>query len=787
MRFSNSAVVALGVHAVAVSSSALAPGSTVKKSILIDLNEHFNNKAFGTYAGEAAFDPLNQSYPAPTFAPNGTYSSTQTGIVYKFPGYRGSSRPDNIICTGQTIHVPKSEYFSASMLVSSDVELETVSGNVTYTYADNTTSTSELRSLPWFAFLTINRGEIIFPYRYTANSTNHNTSHIFEYTGSLDAGKALTSITLPSTTNTTTGRLHIFSISLWKGSAVQIQSVRPTQKWIGNGTQVVEVTINNSGSDCVSGHGLNVSITAPGMKTLVKGSLKRLCPGDQKRVNVGVVGKMNGTATVVLDDGLLEQTEVFHNVQIGLTQWSSELESLAKHESPEWFDDAKFGIFIHWGPYAVTGWGNSSPYESYAEWFWWYTTHHPAADRSDFYDYRLRTYGRDWKYDDTFPSFTASKFDAKAWVDLFNDAGAKYFVFTTKHHDGFALFDTGNTTNRNALNYGPKRDILKELFDASSKYQPHLRRGTYFSLPEWFNPDFGPYGYAQLPGNSSTTWPGILARNPYTGETEPYTGRLPIDDFISDLMVPQMETLAFDYSTDIIWCDAGAANGTAPFAASWWNHARAQNRQVTINSRCGLAEASDFDTPEYATFSSAQRRKWESNQGMDPYSYGYNGATNASAYMNATTVVGSLVDMVAKNGNLLLDVGPRADGTIVQAEVDNLREAGRWIHAHAEAIFNTTYWFVMTEIAEQGVRFTQTNDAFYILFLERPENGTVVVDAPVPILDGDVVTALTMANGTRPALSWEKSAAGSGLTIHVPEEVLDADEHCWVFKVTYAA
>lgn len=336
------------------------------------------------------------------------------------------------------------------------------------------------------------------------------------------------------------------------------------------------------------------------------------------------------------------------------------------------------------------------------------------------------------------------------------------------------------------MNYGPKRDILGELFDAAKTYQPSLKRGTYFSLPEWFNPDFAPYGFAQTPDASSVNWPGVLARNPYTGLEEPYTGRVPIDDFIADLMVPQMEILAYNYSTDIMWCDCGAANGTAPFAAAWWNKAKTENRQVAINSRCGLAHAADFDTPEYATFRTAQRRKWESNQGMDPYSYGYNRATQDSSYMNATTIINSLVDMVSKNGNFLLDIGPQANGTIVKAEIDNLRTAGKWIHAHEEAIFNTTYWFIQTEITSpKSIRFTQTNDAFYILFLDKPEtNGTVVVVAPVPILQGDSITALGVGDGT--PLEWSKMTDG-GLKISVPATLLDEEEYCWVFKITYLA
>ncbi|RDI89150.1 5'-3' exoribonuclease 2 [Venturia inaequalis] len=762
----------------------IASRAVTAKSVPIPLVTYFNNKAFGLYPGEASFDPLNQSYPAPTIAPNGTYKSSQTGIQYEFPGYRGKSRLDNVLCLGQNISVIPAKYFSASMLVTSDVESATVSGNLTYHYSDNTTSTSELRSQPWFSFLTIVRGEIIFPYRYTSSGINYNTSNIFEYTGTLTPGKTLTSISLPSTANTTTGRLHVFSISLWKGSDVQVQAVRPTQKWSGNGTQIVEITLNNAGTECVSGSGLEISIAGGNVSTIDSGSLKRLCPGDQKRVDIGVIGKSSGNITVILNDGKHEQMTTFNNIDIGLISYTSDLESLAKHESPDWFDEAKFGIFIHWGPYAVTGWGNSSPYESYSEWFWWYSTHHPQADKSDFYDYRLRTFGQDWSYDDTFPEFTADAWNPKEWVDLFADAGAKYFVFTTKHHDGFANFNAGSTSNRSAVHYGPKRDLLGELFDAAETYQPSLKRGTYFSLPEWFNPDFSPYGFVQTPDASSVNWPGVLARNPYTGLEEPYTGRVPIDDFIADLMVPQMEILAYNYSTDIMWCDCGASNGTAPFAAAWWNKAKTQNRQVAINSRCGLAHAADFDTPEYTTFRTAQRRKWESNQGMDPYSYGYNRATLDAAYMNATTIINSLVDMVSKNGNFLLDIGPQANGTIVQAEIDNLRAAGKWIHRHGEAIFNTTYWFVQTEITgPKNIRFTQTDDAFYMLFLDKPEaDGGVVVDAPVPVLLGDSITALGVGDGA--PLVWSRMRGG-GLRISVPAALLDEEEYCWVFKITY--
>ncbi|KAI1773778.1 glycoside hydrolase family 29 protein [Hypoxylon cercidicola] len=784
------------IFQVAASLAAAPPGSQAKastsQSVPVDLSPFYNNKAFGTYPGEANFDTLGQSYPAPDLE-TPEYTSEYTGISYTFPGYTGADKSDNVICTGQTIAAPVDSYFSASFLISADKESAIVSVNVTFTYTDNSTSLYELRSLDWFSFLTINRGELIFPSRFTPTGVNYNTSHIFERTAPLDPGKELRAITLPDASSADDGRLHVFAISLRNGGSaiVDVQAVHPTQKWLDSGAQIVEVTVNNAGAECIAGSGLTLSLSGDCVETVDPGHIKRLCPGDQKTVIVGVKAASNESVdtSVIIDDGATQQSFDFEDVQLGFTEWTTDLDSLAKHESPEWFNGGKYGIFIHWGPYAVTGWGNSSPYESYAEWFWWYSTHHPQADRSDFYDYRLRTYGEDWAYDDTFEDFTASSFDAKAWVDLIADAGAQYFVITSKHHDGFALFDAGASSNRSAVHYGPHRDVLGELFDAAATYQPSLKRGTYFSLPEWFNPDFGPYGFDQVDSPGTSSWPGIPATNPYTGVVEPYVGRVPVEDFLTDLMLPQMETLAYTYGTDIMWCDCGAANITAEFAAAWWNTARAQDRQVAINSRCGVPEAADFDTPEYMRFSSAQRRKWESNQGMDPYSYGYNQATPEEAYMNASTVVYTLIDIVSKNGNLLLDIGPKADGSIVQAEIDHLLESGRWIKSHGEAVFNTTYWFVQSEIASgPDVRFTQTDEAFYVLFLERPvpQGGVVNIAAPVPVLEGDAVSLVAVEGGED--LAWTVSGQGSQkvLKIEVDDALLDKDEYCWVFKIKYA-
>lgn len=172
------------------------------------------------------------------------------------------------------------------------------------------------------------------------------------------------------------------------------------------------------------------------------------------------------------------------------------------------------------------------------------------------------------------------------------------------------------------------------------------------------------------------------------------------------------------------------------------------------------------------------------HSGMDPFSYGYNQATPDSEYMNATTLVTTLVDMISKNGNLLLNIGPKADGTIPQVEIENLREAGKWIKANKEAIFNTTYWFHIAEVRtnETNVRFTQTNDAFYILSLDKPANGRLVVEAPIPILEGDEVSLLGGGHGK--SLVWTLDE--EVLTIEFDEDMVEQVQYCWVFKITYS-
>ena len=171
---------------------------------------------------------------------------------------------------------------------------------------------------------------------------------------------------------------------------------------------------------------------------------------------------------------------------------------------------------------------------------------------------------------------------------------------------------------------------------------------------------------------------------------------------------------------------------------------------------------------------------------MDPFSYGYNRATPDSAYMNASTIVTSLLDIVSKNGNFLLDVGPQANGTIIEVEQNNLRQAGVWIKDHAEAIFNTTYWFISPEenSGTKEIRFTQTMDAFYIISLMQP-NGSIVLDSPVPWVQGDTVTVV--GGNSSGAVVPSQLLSNGSLLLNISSQVSEADEFAWVFKISYTA
>ena len=746
--------------------------SSASAPVTVSLTSYLNSKGIGNTAGQANFDGSKYGYPADQL-PSGKV--ILNNIPYLFP--TSSSSNDNVVAVGQNITLPPGNYLQVSLLAASSYG--PVSGTATINYTDGTTSSVSLTVPDWYSS---SGGVITSTYRYSPTGTDHHMTSIFAVELPINSTRVASSVTLPKISLPANHQacMHIFAMTLLsatQGYALRILDASSAMKEMTgtSSTQVVEATIENTGTLWFTPrHQAIVRVQASKVQTVVPAVVSELAPGEQARVEIGIKNtpsltlgtQETGTVTAGVDGG--NTVSLNFPLIAGVPAYSVTDASLTQHQSPDWYDNAKFGIFIHWGVYSVPAWApttSSGASTEYAEWYW----NHMDNSGDPTHQHHLQTYGQNTNYDDFIPQFTAAKFDPKAWVQLFQQAGAKYFVLVSKHHDGFALFKT-QYSHRDAFDLGPHKDLVQELFDAAAKNTPSLKRGLYYSMPEWYNPSY--------PGDpSDSSFPGGSPHNPYTGQQIPYTGYIPVSNYVQDFQKPQMLELVKNYHPDLLWCDIGGPNDSNAVFADYFNRAQATGQQVAVNNRCGNA-AHDFTTPEYSTYSSLTTDKWESNRGIDPFSFGYNSSTAPSAYATADQLIRYLVDIVSKNGNLLLDIGPKADGTIPAIMQQRLQEIGAWLKVNGESIYNTTYWWRTPQ--DGDLRFTiSPNKAFYITSLVQPSN-QIVVNQPVPIQQGNQITMLGYKGGP---LHW--SQQGGKLIIDVPVAAQQAGQHAWVFKIDW--
>jgi len=338
------------------------------------------------------------------------------------------------------------------------------------------------------------------------------------------------------------------------------------------------------------------------------------------------------------------------------TKW----ESLDQRPMPAWFRDAKFGVFIHWGVYSVPGYGQVG---EYAEWYW----NRIMEDNAKFAPWRefhKKNYGADFDYMDFAPQFKAELFDAKQWANLFKRSGIKYVVLTSKHHEGFALWPSAEasiTWGRpwNAVEIGPKRDVLGELAQATRA--EGMKFGFYFSLYEWYNP----------------LWKTDRVR------------------YVREHMTPQFKDVVSRYQPAIIFSDGewelSSKDWGSEALLAWLFNETANKDEVVINDRWGKDtrhKHGGYWTTEYAAGLKDDSHSWEENRGM-AYSYGVNRAERIDDYKTGREFIFTLIDLVSRGGNLLLDIGPNADGTIPPLMEQRLLEIGDWLMVNGEAIYGT--------------------------------------------------------------------------------------------------
>ena len=336
--------------------------------------------------------------------------------------------------------------------------------------------------------------------------------------------------------------------------------------------------------------------------------------------------------------------------------------SLDQRPIPRWYLDAKFGVFIHWGVYSVPAWGKVG---QYAEWYW----NNIKSDRPEnaaWREFHNRNYGEKFDYMDFAPRFTAELFDAKQWADVFARAGIRYVVPTSKHHEGFALWPSAEASRTwgrpwNAVEIGPHRDLLRELADATRARG--LKFGFYYSLYEWFNP----------------LWLKDRSR------------------YVTEHMMPQFKDVVTRYQPAIIFSDGEWEMASKEWHSeellAWLYNETPAGAEVVVDDRWGKDtrhKHGGYWTTEYAAGLQDDSHAWEESRGL-AYSYGYNRAERVDDYRTSRELILVLVDLVSRGGNLLLDIGPAADGTIPPLMEQRLLEIGDWLKVNGEAIYGTRF------------------------------------------------------------------------------------------------
>ncbi len=362
-------------------------------------------------------------------------------------------------------------------------------------------------------------------------------------------------------------------------------------------------------------------------------------------------------------------------------------ESLNTRPIPTWFTNAKFGIFIHWGLYSVPSWATNSNADgfgsNYSEWYWERLNNTKLNIHKEFTAFHEKTYGPNFKYQDFAPLFTCELFDPGKWAEIFKNAGARYVVLTSKHHDGFALWPSVQAWNWNAVDAGPHRDLAGELSAAVKNAGLHM--GFYYSLYEWYNPLY----------------------------------KQDVKKYVDQHMLPQLKDLVTRYQPDIVWPDGEWDHSDTVWRSreflQWlYNESPVKNTVVT-NDRWGSGrDKGGFNTSEYGSGKSGLDKPWEECRGIGE-SFGYNRNENLEQYASSEQLVHQLIDIVSRGGNLLLNIGPAADGTIPVIMQQRLKDIGDWLRVNGEAIYETTAWKDAPPLKDDGIHFTRKGNDLYLI------------------------------------------------------------------------
>ncbi|MGJ6980660.1 alpha-L-fucosidase [Aestuariimicrobium soli] len=374
-----------------------------------------------------------------------------------------------------------------------------------------------------------------------------------------------------------------------------------------------------------------------------------------------------------------DNTEALAGVRrvIDAGPYTDSWESLKSYQPPTWYEDAKFGIFIHWGLYSVPAFGS--------EWY----SRSMYCEGSREHQHHIETYGSpaEFGYKDFIPSFTMHDFDPQQWATLFREAGAQFVVPVAEHHDGFAMYDTARS-RWSAARMGPERDVFGELTAAVD--QAWMVPGASSHRAEhWFFMNGGTKTPSDVLDPATHDFYGPAQRE----ET------VPSARFLEDWLLRTVEIID-RYRPQVLWFDwwieqPAFKPSLAKLAAYYYNRAAEWGREVVINFKWGAFEPGTavYDI-ERGAMGEIQPVVWQNDTSVSKTAWGW---VEGHEYKSADDLVCELADVVSKNGVLLLNIGPKPDGTIADQEQRLLREIGAWLSRNGEAIYGTRPWVISGE------------------------------------------------------------------------------------------
>ncbi len=362
--------------------------------------------------------------------------------------------------------------------------------------------------------------------------------------------------------------------------------------------------------------------------------------------------------------------------------------SLSRHKTPDWYMNAKLGVFIHWGVYSVPGYGNE-----------WYSRNMYCKDSREF-EYHRKTYGEQsvFGYKDFIPMFKAEKFNSAEWVSLFKKSGIKYVMPVAEHHDGFAMYDT-DFNRWNSKEMGPCRDVVGELKAECNNQgltlcaSSHRAEHYFFMGPgRTFDSDVNDEKYADFYGPA---FHSNEFENKFLHDTAADTySHGASEEWLKDWLVRTCE-LVDKYQPSVLYFDWWVHNYSfkpylKKFAAYYYNRAEEWGKEVTINFKHeafpqGVAT---FDV-ERGALTGISPIYWQTCTAISKKSWGY---AKDNEFKSTKQLLCDLIDIVSKNGNMLMNIGPKPDGTITDEETAILNEMGEWLKINGEGIYGTTFW-----------------------------------------------------------------------------------------------